>query len=115
MFDFLIWSKIVRDSSLSNRPFFTRNYKAQRRVWASHGRLVPSSDLYRKSKLKIKCYQTPGCVTYTLSSRIQLRENFVPSFSRWLTLVEEDANPTPFVRVRQQLGTPTLTGNCPQE
>ena len=50
MFDFLIWSKIVRDSSLSNQPFFTRIYKAQRRVWASHGRLVPSSSLYRVSQ-----------------------------------------------------------------
>ena len=53
MFDFLIWSKIVRDSSLSNWPFFTRIYKAQRRVWASHVRLVPSSGLYRKSDTRM--------------------------------------------------------------
>ena len=67
MFDFLIWSKIVRDSSLSNWPFFTRIYKAQRRVWASHGRLVPSSGLYRKSDTRM--------MTYTLSSRIQKKVN----------------------------------------
>ena len=64
MFDFLIWSKIVRDSSLSNRPFFTHIYiqGTKKGLGLSRGRL--------SALPQVKFDQKPGCVTYTLSSRM---------------------------------------------
>ena len=57
MFDFLIWSKIVRDVLFS--LVFTRHKEGSGPLTAGSSPLVAST-----------VSQTPGCVTYTLSSRM---------------------------------------------
>ena len=61
MFDFLIWSKIVRDSSLSNWPFFTLIYKAQSRYVKKSGCVA----IFQCNKICAQFLPTFSCMPFS--------------------------------------------------